>query len=200
MTTDLLAATVRSIQGLAAFEIDRMAEAISLTRAEGGRLFVLGNGGGAAHASHAAADFRKLCGIEAYCPSDNAAELTARINDEGWATCYRDWLRESHAQEPDAILVVSVGGGSQEPPVSTNLVLAVDYARDCGARVLAVVGTARTLQGGYAGAASDVAVVIPCDTPEFVTPVVEGCQSVVLHALAVHPKLAVNKAKWEGLA
>jgi D-sedoheptulose 7-phosphate isomerase len=194
-TTNLLDCCVRSIQGLDHEQIDDAARILSRVRRERGRLFLAGSGGGAAHASHACCDFRKLCGIEAYCVSDNAAELTARVNDDGWESSYANWLRVPRLDRNDALLIVSVGGGSTHPPVSTNLVTAMEFARSLGAATLAVVGR----DGGHAGRVADVAVLIPCDRPEFVTPVTEAVQSVVLHALAVHPLLAILKAKWEGL-
>lgn len=199
---DVIAATQRSLQALNPRAIDDMASEIARSRCVPtirGRLFILGNGGGAAHASHAACDFRKLCGIEAYCPTDNAAELTARVNDEGFDTSYAEWLRASRVQRFDTLLIISVGGGSREPPVSMNLVNAIVYAESCGAEVLAIVGDARTPSGGFAGGRALVSVVIPCDVPQLVTPVVEGVQAVVLHALAVHPLLQKSQAKWEGM-
>jgi len=196
MTThDLLATTVQSIQALDSDQIDDTARIIARVAIQGGRLFLAGSGGGAAHASHAACDFRKLCGLEAYCVSDNAAELTARVNDDGWESSYANWLKGSRLNNRDALMVISVGGGSVCPVVSPNLVDAMDLARSVGAAILAVVGRG----GGHAGRVADVAVLIPCDRPEFVTPVTEALQSVVLHALAVHPLLAVQKAKWEGI-
>jgi D-sedoheptulose 7-phosphate isomerase len=195
-TTDLLAATVRSIEALDPDQIDDTARILARVRTVGGRLFIAGSGGGAAHASHACADFRKLCGIEAYCVSDNAAELTARVNDDGWDSSYAKWLIGSSLSGRDALMIISVGGGSADPPVSLNLVDAMELARGVGAAILAVVGRG----GGYAGRVADVAVLIQCDRPEFVTPTTEAVQSVVLHALAVHPLLATQKAKWEGLS
>lgn len=195
-TTDLLAATIRSIQALDPEQIDDAARILARVRRENGRLFLAGSGGGAAHASHAACDFRKLCNIEAYCVSDNAAELTARVNDDSWESSYANWLRASRLDRHDALLVVSVGGGCSEPPISTNLVEAVELARSRGTAILAVVGR----NGGHVGHVADVAILIPCDKPEFVTPVTESVQSCVLHALAVHPMLATQKAKWEGLS
>ena len=196
-TQDLLAATIRSIQALDPEAIDRMADVIENLRDDGGRLFLIGCGGGAAHASHACADFRKLCRVESYCPSDNVAELTARVNDDGWETAYQQWLRGSQICRDDAVLVISVGGGSFDPPVSSNLALAADAAVLTGAAVLAIVGTARTSRGGYVGSIADQTVLVPCDVPELVTFVVEGIQAVVLHALV--SKIAVKPAKWEGL-
>lgn len=159
-------------------------------RARGGRLFIIGNGGGAAHASHAAADFRTLCGIEAYCPSDNAANLTALANDEGWDNAYENWLRLS-MRPMDALLVISVGGGNESRSISTNVVNAVRLAKILHAPVLGVVGR----DGGYAARNSTASVVIPCDHPEWTTPVVEGLQAVILHLIVT--ELAVKKPKWE---
>ena len=194
-TTDLLATTVRSIQALDSDQIDDTAKILARVKINRGRLFLAGSGGGAAHASHATCDFRKLCGIEAYCVSDNAAELTARVNDDGWETSYANWLKGSRLDRHDALMVISVGGGSVCPPVSPNLVDAMDLARSVGAAILAVVGRG----GGHAGRIADVAVLIWCGDFDVVTPVTEAVQSVVLHALAVHPLLAVQKAKWEGI-
>lgn len=195
-TQDLLAATVRSLQALDHQAIDRIADTLTAVRNAGGRLFVMGNGGGAGHASHAVCDFRKLCQIEAYCPTDNASELTARVNDDDWETAYLEWLRGSRVGQYDAVLVVSVGGGSEHPPISSNLVKAAWHARGRSAQVLAIVGR----DGGRLAQIADVTVLVPCDVPDLVTPVTEAVQSVVFHALAVHPRLAVQKAKWEGLA
>lgn len=194
-TQDVLAATVRSIQKLDCAAIDAIAASISCVKDLGGRLFVLGNGGGHGHASHAVCDFRKLCQVEAYCPGDNTSELTARVNDDGWDTAYLEWLRGCRVGQHDAVLVISVGGGSEKPPVSTNIVKAINFAKGRSATILAIVGR----DGGYAAQKANVSVLIPCDTPELVTPVTEGVQAVVLHALAVHPLLAINKAKWEGM-
>jgi len=195
-TQDILAATVRSIQALDHQAIDRIADLLTAVRNVGGRLFVMGNGGGAGHASHAVCDFRKLCHLEAYCPSDNASELTARVNDDDWETAYLEWLRGSRVGQHDAVLVVSVGGGSEKPPISANLVKAAWHARGRSAKVLAIVGR----DGGRLAQFADVTVLVPCDVPDLVTPVTEGVQAVVLHALAVHGALAVHRAKWEGLA
>ena len=189
-TFDLLAEMCRSLSRLDCEAIDRMAYVIRHCA----RLFVIGSGGGAAHASHACCDFRKLCGVEAYCPSDNAAELTARVNDDGWDTAYSNWLAASGLGARDAVLVVSVGGGDLERNISPNLCRAVDLARERGATVMAIVGR----DGGRAGRHADHLVLIPCKRPEWTTPVVEAVQSAVLHALAVHPVLQVCLPKWEG--
>lgn len=158
-----------------------------------GRLFILGVGGSAANASHAVNDFRKLCGIEAYAPTDNVAEITARTNDDGWRTVFSAWLKTSRLSEKDAILVLSVGGGSVEHGISLNLVDAIDYARKVGATVLGIVGR----DGGYTKARGHHVVVASVGDGVMVTPITESFQSVILHALVSHPMLAVQKAKWE---
>src|SRR5262249_26097527 len=154
-------------------------------RAQGGRLFVLGVGGSAANASHAVNDFRKLVGLEAYAPTDNAAELTARINDEGWATSYQEWLRGSRLGEKDAVLVLSVGGGDLGRNVSPNLVQAMEHARAQGAQVLAIVGR----DGGHAARIAHACVIVPTVNPEHVTPHTEAYQGVLCHLLVSHPLL-----------
>jgi D-sedoheptulose 7-phosphate isomerase len=184
-----LAADVQDVQ------IDAMAAGLAALRARGGRLFVLGVGGGAGHASHAVNDFRKLCGIETYAPSDNVSELTARINDDGWETAYAGWLEVSRLDARDALLVFSVGGGSVEPPVSTNLVRAMELARQVGADIYGVVGA----PGGALAQLAQVAIVI--DAPPMLrTPLVESFQAVVWHGLVSHPELAVKLGHWESLA
>lgn len=191
MTHRLLTEIAASIEDLDTAAIDRMAQLLRRCA----RLFVLGSGGGAAHASHAVNDFRKLCGLEAYCPSDNVAELTARVNDDGWPTAYSNWLAASNLGPTDAVLVVSVGGGDLERNISPNLCHAVDLAMEREATVLAIVGR----DGGYVGRLADQMVLIPCERPEWTTPVVEAVQSAVLHALAADPVLQVRPAKWEGV-
>jgi D-sedoheptulose 7-phosphate isomerase len=176
--------------------VERLAGALADVRSGGGRLFVLGVGGSAANASHAVNDFRKLCGIETYAPTDNAAELTARTNDEGWDTTFVEWLRTSRLSDRDAVLVLSVGGGDEENGVSVNLVRAVDEAKRRGAAVLGVVGR----NGGHTGRAGDEVVVVPTVDPGLVTPLVESFQTLVLHCLVSHPTLAATTAKWESLA
>lgn len=176
-------------------KVDAMAEQLARVRAGGGRLFVLGVGGGAAHASHAVNDFRKLCGMEAYAPSDNVAELTARTNDEGWETTYSEWLDGSRVGPDDAILVFSVGGGSREHNVSMNLVRAIERAKEVGAAIFGVVGDAR----GTTAQLADVAVVVEAP-PALKTPLVESLQAVVWHALVSHPSLAAQAGKWETVA
>jgi D-sedoheptulose 7-phosphate isomerase len=161
----------------------------------GGRLFVLGVGGSAAHASHAANDFRKLCSLESYAPTDNVSELTARVNDDGWETAFSEWLRGSRVSGEDAVLVFSVGGGDAERNVSVSLVRALDVAREAGARIFGVVGR----DGGYTREVADACVVIPTESEERVTPHTEGLCAVVWHLLVSHPALQRSPAKWESL-
>lgn len=175
--------------------IERIVRLLAQTRAEGGRLFVLGVGGGAAHASHAVNDFRKIAGFEAYAPTDNVSELTARTNDEGWGTVFESWLRGSRLRREDAVLVFSVGGGSLEKNVSPNLVAALDYARSVGARVLGIVGR----DGGHTRRVADACVIIPTVNPEHTTPHTEAFQAVVWHLLVSHPELRQSRTKWESV-
>lgn len=172
--------------------IDRMVARLREVRDRGGRLFILGVGGSAANASHAVNDFRKLCGFEAYSPSDNVSELTARTNDEGWDTVFAAWLETSRLSEKDGILVFSVGGGSLEPPVSVNLVSALRLAREKGSSIVGVVGR----DGGFAGTVADAAVIVPPLDPGLVTPHTEAFQAVVWHCIVSHPDLQVNSTKW----
>ena len=194
-TTEYLAATAGLADSLDGDQIDAMARALAEVRAEGGRLFILGVGGGAGHASHAVNDFRKLCSIESYAPTDNVSELTARTNDDGWETAYSAWLEVSRLGPKDAVLVFSVGGGSREHNVSVNLVNALEAARAAGAAIFGVVGA----PGGALGELADVAVLI--DPPASLrTPLVESFQAVVWHALVSHPELAAKQGHWETLA
>jgi len=175
--------------------IERIADELVDLRTRGGRLFLLGVGGSAANCSHAVNDFRKLCGIEAYTPVDNVAEITARTNDEGWETVFTAWLAVSRAGSNDAVFILSVGGGDAERSVSANLVRAVDEARRRGLRVLGVVGR----DGGYTRRVGDAVVVVPTVNPRHVTPHTEAFQAVVWHCLVSHPKLQLSEAKWEGM-
>ncbi len=173
-------------------QVERMVDLLVDARAGGGRLFILGVGGSAANASHAVNDFRKLAGIEAYAPTDNVSELTARTNDEGWASVFEGWLRGSRLRREDVVLVLSVGGGNMEKNVSPNLVLSLQYARQVGARIVGVVGR----DGGFTAQVADACVIVPTVDPENVTPHTEACQSVVLHLLVSHPKLKAAATKW----
>jgi len=190
-----LAETAEIAARLDTASVERLAGALAAIREGGGRLFVLGVGGSAAHASHAAADFRKLCGLEAYAPTDNVAELTARINDDGWDGALAAWLEGSRLGGRDAVLVFSVGGGSEERGVSVNLVRALETARHVGAKVFGVVGR----DGGYTSTVADESVVIPVVSDDRVTPHTEGMCAVVWHLLVSHPALQAATAKWESL-
>jgi D-sedoheptulose 7-phosphate isomerase len=176
-------------------QIDELADALAQLRAHAGRLFVLGVGGGAGNASHAVNDFRKLCTLESYTPVDNVSELTARTNDDGWETSFSGWLEASRLCERDALLVFSVGGGSREHNVSTNLVRAIEAAHELGAAVYGVVGA----PGGTLGELADIAILLE-PPPNLRTPLVESFQAVVWHALVSHPRLATRQGHWESLA
>jgi D-sedoheptulose 7-phosphate isomerase len=180
---------------LPAEKIAQMAALLAEVRASGGRLFILGVGGSAANASHAVNDFRKIVGLEAYSPTDNVSELTARTNDEGWATVFETWLRGSRLRAADAVLVFSVGGGNLERNVSPNLVTALQYAKSVGARILGIVGR----DGGYTAQVADVCVVIPTVNPAHTTPHSEAFQAVVWHLLVSHPDLKQAETKWESV-
>lgn len=172
--------------------IERLADELVALRARQGRLFVLGVGGSAANASHAVNDFRKLCGIEAYAPTDNVAELTARTNDEGWDSTFAAWLRTSRLRRDDLLLILSVGGGDATRNVSPNLVRALELASERDTPVIAVVGR----DGGAAARAARVAVIIPTVEPNLITPLTEAFQSLVLHLLVAHPDLKLNATTW----
>ena len=176
--------------------IERIAQGLAELRARGGRLFLLGVGGSAANCSHAVNDFRKLCGIEAYAPTDNVSELTARTNDEGWDTVFAAWLGVSRANERDAIFVMSVGGGDAEKNVSVNLIRGIDEAKRRGLAIYGVVGR----NGGYTKQIGDTVLVIPTVNPERVTPHTEAFQAVVWHCLVSHPALQTAAGKWERTA
>jgi D-sedoheptulose 7-phosphate isomerase len=175
--------------------IERMAALLAAIRDGGGRLFILGVGGSAANASHAVNDFRKLVGLEAYAPTDNVSELTARTNDEGWSTTFDSWLRVSRLNEKDGVLVLSVGGGDLEKQVSPNLVIALQYARSVGARITGIVGRS----GGYTAAVADAAVIIPTVNAAHITPHSEAFQAVVWHLLVSHPLLKASATRWESI-
>jgi D-sedoheptulose 7-phosphate isomerase len=174
---------------------EALAEHLSQLRDRGGRLFVLGVGGSAGNASHAVNDFRKIVGLEAYAPTDNVSELTARTNDEGWASVFEEWLKVSRLNSRDAVLVLSVGGGNAEKNVSPNLVNAVRYAKQLGATVLGIVGR----DGGYTARVADVCVIVPTVNADHITPHSEAFQAVIWHGLVSHPKLKRNATKWESV-
>ena len=162
-------------------------------RARGGRLFVLGVGGGAGHASHAVNDFRKLAGFEAYAPTDNVSELTARVNDEGWESVFAAWLKGSRLRPEDGVFVFSVGGGSLEKNISPNLVHALQYAKSIGSTIVGIVGR----DGGFTATVADACVIVPTVNPNAVTPHTEAFQAVIWHLLVSHPALQMTTAKWE---
>jgi D-sedoheptulose 7-phosphate isomerase len=173
--------------------IDSMIALLVATRDRGGRVFFLGVGGGAGHASHAVNDFRKIAGIECYTPTDNVSELTARINDDGWENCYASWLLGSHLSARDVVFVFSVGGGHAQRRISTNLVACLDLARSVGAKILGVVGR----DGGYTAQVADACLIIPTITPAAVTPHTEEFQAVIWHLIVSHPLLRAHEMKWE---
>lgn len=183
------------LERLDAPSIERMAAVLAAVKAAEGRLFFLGVGGSAANCSHAVNDFRKLAGIECYAPTDNVAELTARINDEGWDGALAGWLRTSRLRSTDCIFVLSVGGGDVERNISTNLVAAVRYARSVNARVVGILGR----DGGFTGREADAAVIIPTVNPATVTPHAEAFQALVWHLLVSHPLLKAAPTKWESV-
>jgi len=190
-----IAESIAILEQLDVAEIERMATALAHVRERGGRLFILGVGGSAGHAGHAVNDFRKLCGFEAYAPTDNVSELTARANDEGWETCYAAWLEGSRVHSRDAVLVFSVGGGSREKNVSVNIVRALETADAAGAHIFGIVGR----DGGFTREVSEACVVVPQVAPDRITPHTEGLCAVVWHLLVSHPVLQRAAAKWESV-
>lgn len=172
--------------------IDKMIDIVDGTRTRGGRLFIIGMGGSAGHASHAVNDFRKLCNVQAYAPTDNVSELTARANDEGLDTIFSEWLKVSMLNSDDCIFILSVGGGDIEKNVSRSIVNAIDLAKERGARVIGIVGR----NGGYTAKSADACVIIPTIDEKLVTPQTEGMQAIVWHLMVSSPKLQENKTKW----
>ena len=175
--------------------IERAVSILAQTRERGGRLFILGVGGSAGNASHAVNDFRKIVGLEAYAPTDNVSELTARTNDEGWATIFSEWLKVSRLRPDDTVLVFSVGGGNVEKNVSPNLVSALQYAKSVGSKILGVVGR----DGGYTARVADATVLVPVVNPDHITPHSEAFQAVVWHLMVSHPALKHSQTKWESV-
>jgi D-sedoheptulose 7-phosphate isomerase len=192
-TRDFLGEVKRVVDGLDEGAIEQVVEHLAKTREREGRLFVLGVGGSAGNASHAVNDFRKISGLEAYAPTDNVSELTARTNDEGWETIFAAWLQTSRLKPTDTILVFSVGGGNLEKNVSPNLVRGLEYAKSVGATVLGIVGR----DGGYTAKVADACVIIPTVNDQHVTPHSEAFQAVVWHLIVTHPKLKRVETKWE---
>lgn len=195
-TQDFLEISARILDAISIDSIEQMADVISAVAERGGRMFFAGSGGGAGHASHATCDFRKIAGVEAYCVSDNVSELTARVNDESWEDAYSNWLRASNLGPNDALFVFSVGGGSLTPPVSMNLVKAIELALERKAEVLGIVGK----EGGFIASVSRNVVIIPELEPGMVTPQTEGMQALLWHLLVSHPKLSSAIARWEAIA
>ena len=187
--------TVETARRLSPETIADLCDELVRLRERQGRLFVLGVGGSAGNCGHAVNDFRKLCGIEAYAPTDNVSELTARVNDDGWDSAYENWLRGSRLRAGDMVFVFSVGGGDLERRISSNLVHAVRYAKQVGALVCAVVGR----DGGYTAKAADVAIVVRTVNPDTVTPHTESFQAMLWHLLVSHPELKCNQMKWESV-
>ena len=176
-------------------QIDKMVKIIRNARDAKGRMFFLGVGGGAGHASHAVNDFRKICGIEAYSPTDNVSELTARVNDDGWESSYLNWLKGSRMTKEDLIFIFSVGGGHIEKNISANIVKSLVYAQELGTKICGVVGR----DGGYTAKVADACVIIPTINEETITPQTEGFQAVVWHLLVSHPQLQKYDMKWESV-
>jgi D-sedoheptulose 7-phosphate isomerase len=190
-----LSETQKVIQSLNKKDIQRIVEQLIDLRGGGGRIFFLGVGGGAANASHTVNDFRKICGIESYTPIDNVSELTARTNDNGWESVFVDWLKGSKLCKNDGVFILSVGGGNAEKNISVNLIKALDYAKEVGAKILGIVGR----DGGYTAKMADACVIVPTIHPETVTPHTESFQSVILHLIISHPSLKVSEMKWESV-
>ena len=195
-TEDFLKEVQVVTQELNAKAIDAVVEQLLAIRERGGRLFILGVGGSAGNASHAVNDFRKICGLECYAPTDNVSELTARTNDEGWATIFAEWLKGSHLSKKDGVLVLSVGGGNLEKNVSPNLVRALQYAQEIGATITGIVGR----DGGYTAKVANAVVIVPTVNPDHITPHSEAFQAVVWHLFVSHPRLKMNQTKWETTA
>jgi D-sedoheptulose 7-phosphate isomerase len=185
--------TIQITEKMDTASIEAIADLLAQLKAEGGRIFFLGVGGSAGNCSHAVNDFRKIAGIECYAPTDNVSELTARTNDEGWASVFVEWLKISKLSAKDAVFIFSVGGGSLERNISPNLVTALQFAKAVGAKVLGVVGR----DGGYTARVADACVIVPTVNADNVTPHSEAFQAVIWHLLVSHPKLKANQTKWE---
>jgi D-sedoheptulose 7-phosphate isomerase len=195
-TKEFLRETVAVIDALDPDEIENLATGLASVREREGRLFILGVGGSAGHASHAVNDFRKICGIEAYTPTDNVSELTARTNDEGWDTTFVEWLAGSRLDADDALLIFSVGGGNAARNVSTNIVAALQLGKERGASIYGIVGR----DGGTTAQLADACAIVPPLFPAHITPITEGLCAVIWHLLVTHPALARKATRWESLA
>ena len=185
--------SITIIQNLNVDEIEKIINLLLEVKVNGGRLFFLGVGGSAANCSHAVNDFRKIAGIESYAPTDNVSELTARTNDDGWASIFSEWLKISKLTDRDMLFIFSVGGGNLEKNISPNLVEALKYAKQVSAKIMGVVGR----DGGYTAKVADACAIIPVVNPENITPHSEAFQAVIWHLLVSHPKLKANQTKWE---
>jgi D-sedoheptulose 7-phosphate isomerase len=184
---------IEIIQKIDATSIEKMADLLATLKSKGGRIFFLGVGGSAGNCSHAVNDFRKIVGIESYAPTDNVSELSARINDDGWASVFVEWLKVSNLCEKDLLFILSVGGGSIEKNISPNLVEAIKYGKSVGSKITGIVGR----DGGYTAQVSDACLIIPTVNTETITPHTEAFQAVIWHLLVSHPKLKTNQTKWE---
>ena len=193
--TQYIAEAMLILKKLDQSAIERTTDLLLDLRGRSGRLFLLGVGGGAGHASHAVCDFRKIAQIEAYAPSDNVSELTARVNDDGWDTCYANWLRGSRLNEADMVFVFSVGGGHARKNISANLVRALEYAQEVGTTICGVVGR----DGGYTAKVAHACILVPVVNPSTITPHTESFQAMIWHLLVSHPKLRVAEMKWESV-
>jgi D-sedoheptulose 7-phosphate isomerase len=191
-TEHYLNETIQVVEQLDRDAIDRMVQLFVATREKGGRLFILGVGGSAGNASHAVNDFRKIAGMEAYAPTDNVSELTARINDDGWDTAFARWLEGSRLNDKDMLFVLSVGGGNREMNVSVNLVKALEYAKEIGAKICGVVGR----DGGFTAEVADACAIVPTISAHSVTPLAESFQAVIWHLIVSHPDVQVGETKW----
>ena len=189
-TQQYLAAAAQVIEQLDRNAIEAIVQLVVETRRRGGRLFILGVGGSAGNASHAVNDFRKIAGIESYAPTDNVSELTARINDEGWDTAFAKWLEGSRLNEKDLILILSVGGGNRPLNTSVNLVVALEYAKEVGAKICGIVGR----DGGFTAQVADACAIVP--TVDLVTPLTESFQAVIWHLIVSHPEVQVERTRW----
>lgn len=183
------------VDGLNVAEIESMVKHLIDLRSKGGRLFFLGVGGGAGNASHAVNDFRKICGIESYTPADNVSELSARVNDDGWGTVFVNWLKGSRLRNVDGVFIFSVGGGNAEKNISVNIVQALKYAKEAGAKVFGIVGR----DGGYTAKVADACVVVPTVNPETITPHTESFQAIIWHLIVSHPEMKISEMKWESI-
>lgn len=195
-TESFISEAAEVLRKLDTYAIEKCVDVLVQTREQGGRLFVLGVGGSAANASHAVNDFRKIAAIETYAPTDNVSELTARTNDEGWSSVFKNWLEGSHINSKDTVMVFSVGGGDLDRNISPNLVLALQLAKSVGARIIGIVGR----NGGYTAQVADACVIIPVVNPEHITPHTEAFHSVVHHLFVTHPALKARQTTWESAA